>query len=141
MQESRTMAAMTQEPCIYHAGAMQLYQTPKAYKSQGPNAEDHARAKDNARTKDQEPWTRSPAGTKSHMLRAKDLYRAKDQAPRTTSQGLACKNQGPGAKDQEPWTCRNQVYHARTKYISGPKDHEPIIVYQAHCKDQKPTSL
>ena len=95
---------------LYHARAKDLRakdQQPRTKrrgpcKSQGPG------------TKDQEPWTMSPAGTKSHMLRA-----------------IRTKSPGPSAKDHEPWS-RSQEPHAirakdpepRTKR-QGPWMHEP----------------
>ena len=167
---------------LYHARA----KDPRA-KDQQPRTERRGPCKSQGPgTKDQEPWTMSPAGTKKHMHaksykdqeprtkrqrpRAMDqepcrdqehMLRAKDPEPRTERQGPRAKDQErrtnshsprmkdhARAKNQEPWTRRNQIYHARTKYIyiyiyqGSCKDHEPITcIYQSPCmQDQEPAS-
>ena len=120
-QEPRTKSqgqgAMIQEPyiCIYRyiPRAMQSYHArakdPRA-KDQQPRTKRRGPCKSpGPGTKDQEPWTMSPAGTKSHMLRAKDLE------PRTKRQGPRAKGLHARIKDQEPKTRSHG--HAGTKYI------------------------
>ena len=114
-----------------------------------------ARAQDQA-PKDHEPWTRSLARTKSHMLRAKDPEprterqgpRAKDQERRTNSHSPRMKDHAR-AKNQEPWTRRNQIYHARTKYIyiyisgvmQGPRANHMYIPIPMHAGPRASKSL
>ena len=121
---------------IYNNGQIPRSQEPRA-KSQGQGA------------MTQQPHTHIYIYTESHAIipcksqRPKDP-RAKDQQPRTERRG-PCKSQGPGTKDQEPWTMSpagtKKHMHAKS-YIRtkspGPSAKRPRAMDQEPCKDQEP---